>query len=95
MVLQILAALFTSDDLSTLPKVDTSGDPIGKALQLVFGIAGAISVIVIMIGAFQYVISQGNPQSINKAKDTILYAIIGLVICILAYVIVGFVVNNV
>lgn len=80
---------------NTLPPESLAGgDPVGKALQLVFAIAGAVSLIIIMIGAFQYVTSAGNPQAVNKAKDTILYAIIGLVICILAYAIVGFVVNS-
>jgi hypothetical protein len=64
-------------------------------IQLVLGLAGAIAFIVITIAGLQYVLSQGNPQAAAKAKDTILYALVGLVICALGYAIVGFVVNNV
>lgn len=94
-LLSLLAAVnITSDDFN-IPKGDLGQNTIANALQLVFGIAGAVALIIITIGAFQYVISQGNPQSTGKAKDTILYAIIGLVVCTLGYAIVGFVVNNV
>lgn len=81
-----------------LPTADLTGGrggTISRALQLVFAIAGAISVLMVMLGALQYVMSQGDPQATAKAKNTIMYAIIGLVICITAFSIIRYVVNNI
>lgn len=56
------------------------------------GFAGGIlAVIMIIYGAFRYVTSNGDASKIKSAKDTILYAVIGLVIVIAAYAIVNFV----
>lgn len=55
---------------------------------------GAISVIMVVIGGLRYVISGGNSTSITTAKNTILYAIIGLVIAILAYAMINFVIGS-
>ena len=48
----------------------------------------------LIIGGFRYVFSQGNEKAVTGAKDTILYAIIGLVIAILSYAIVNFVLGG-
>jgi hypothetical protein len=57
-------------------------------------IVGIISVIMIIYGGFRYITSAGNDSSVSAAKNTILYAIIGLVIVALAQVIVRFVINK-
>lgn len=62
-----------------------------KAVQLVLIAAGVISVLMIMLGGWAYVTSQGDPQKLKGAKDTILYAIIGLVIAGSAQAIISFV----
>ncbi|HSX14957.1 MAG TPA: pilin [Candidatus Saccharimonadales bacterium] len=62
-----------------------------NALNWLLFAAGTLAVIFVLIGAFQYTISAGNPQSVAKAKNTITFAIVGLVIVILALVIVKFV----
>lgn len=54
-------------------------------------VVGVASVIMIIVGGFKYVISSGDSNNINSAKNTILYAIIGLVIVALAQIIVKFV----
>ena len=51
-----------------------------------------VAVIFIIIGGINYTISAGDPGKIKKAKDTILYALIGLIICALAFMIVNWVV---
>ena len=53
---------------------------------------GAVSVIMIIIGGFRYVTSQGDQTQMQSAKNTILYAVIGVVVSIAAYAIVSFVV---
>lgn len=57
-------------------------------------IVGAISVIMVVVGGLRYVVSGGNATNISTAKNTILYAIIGLVISILAYAIINFVITS-
>ncbi|HSW77242.1 MAG TPA: hypothetical protein VLG36_00405 [Candidatus Chromulinivoraceae bacterium] len=55
---------------------------------------GAISVIMIVIGGLRYVVSGGNSTNITTAKNTILYAIVGLIIAIMAYAIINFVIGS-
>lgn len=69
-------------------------DQVASAVELFFLLAGIISVIMVIIGGYWYVISTGDPQKVKRAKDTILYAIIGLVISISAWAIVGFVLGS-
>ena len=56
---------------------------------------GAIAVIMIIVGALRYVLSAGDGKNTAAAKDTILYAIIGLVIALSAYAIISFVTGHV
>lgn len=53
-----------------------------------------IAVIMIIYGGFRYVTSAGNESSITAAKNTIIYAVIGLVIVAVAQVVVNFVLSN-
>lgn len=54
-------------------------------------IIGAIAVIMLIIGGIRYVTSGGDSSAVTGAKNTILYAIIGIVVAVLAYAIVNFV----
>lgn len=67
---------------------------VANVLHIVLGLAGSIALIIIIIAGLQYVLSQGNPQQAAKAKDTIIYALVGLVICLLGYAVVSFVVKG-
>ena len=64
-------------------------------LQTVFGIAGLLAVVFIIIGAIQYITSSGDAAKANKAKNTILYSVIGLVIAMVAFAIVYFVTDHI
>lgn len=57
-------------------------------------IVGAISVIMIVIGGLRYVISGGNTTNVTAAKNTILYAVVGLVVAMLAYALINFVITS-
>ncbi len=57
-------------------------------------ILGAISVIMIIIGGLRYVISGGNATAVTEAKNTILYAIVGVIVALLAYAIINFVLTS-
>ena len=64
-------------------------------LQIVIGIVGVLAVIMIIFGGIQYTTSAGDTGRVTKAKNTILYGIIGLVISLLAFAIVTWVLGNV
>jgi hypothetical protein len=68
---------------------------IDTAINAIFYVAGAVAVLIIIIGGIGYIASTGDPGRITKAKNTILYAVIGLVVVILARAIVAFVVGRV
>ncbi len=55
---------------------------------------GAISVIMLIIGGIRYVVSGGDQAAVTSAKNTILYAIVGIVVAFLAYAAVNFVINS-
>jgi hypothetical protein len=76
------------------PSSISATDGIQRAINLLLFLVGVISIIVIIVGGLRYVLSGGNPQSTNAAKDTILYAVIGLVVALLAYAIVNFVLSR-
>ena len=54
-------------------------------------IVGAISVIMIIIGGLRYVLSGGDSANVSAAKNTILYAIVGIIVSLLAYAAVSFI----
>ena len=58
-------------------------------------VVGAVSVIILIWGGFRYIISGGDSKKITDAKNTILYAILGLIIAFFAYAIVNFVLNTI
>lgn len=57
-------------------------------------IVGVVAVIMIIYGGFRYIISGGDSSNVTNAKNTILYAIVGLVIVALAQFIVKFVLSK-
>lgn len=57
-------------------------------------IIGAIAVIMLVIGGIRYTVSGGDQAAVTSAKNTILYAIVGIIVAILAYAIVNFVVTS-
>ncbi|HET8884024.1 MAG TPA: pilin [Candidatus Saccharimonadales bacterium] len=57
-------------------------------------IIGAIAVIMLIIGGIRYVVSGGDSSAVTGAKNTILYAIVGIVVAILAYALVNFVTTS-
>lgn len=57
-------------------------------------VVGILSVIMIIIGGLRYVVSGGNSTAITAAKNTILYAIVGLIIAFLAFALINFVLSS-
>lgn len=63
-------------------------------LNITYTWAGIVCVIVIIVAGFYYVTSNGNAQTIAKAKNAIMGAVIGLVVIILAFAITNFVIGR-
>lgn len=61
-------------------------------VNIMLFIIGAISVIMLIYGGIRYTVSGGNTANVTAAKNTILYAIVGLIVAALAYAIVNFVI---
>ncbi len=75
---------------------DASFSGLTKRIINIFSVVvGTVSVIMIIIGGFRYIISGGDSAGVSGAKNTILYAIVGLVIVLFAQVIIRFVLTNV
>ena len=70
---------------------DSLETDVGSIINMIIYGIGIVAVIVIIIGGVNYMLSQGDPNKIKKAKDTILYGVIGLVVVLIAFAIVNFV----
>ena len=76
---------------------DSSGtlsDTVATVINVLSAVVGVLAVIMIIVGGLRYITSAGNPEGAKTARNTILYAIIGLVIVALAQLIVHFVLNK-
>lgn len=64
---------------------------IKNVINLLFFVIGMIAVIMIVIGGIRYATSGGDSSQVQAAKNTVLYAVVGLVVAIMAFAIVNFV----
>ncbi len=77
-----------------LPKVTADSSALHTALEIFFGIAAVISVLMIVIGGLSFVTSGGKPEEAAKARETIIYAAIGLLVSLSAEAVVAFVLGK-
>jgi len=70
-------------------------ETIPAIINAIIGVLGLVAVVVMIIGGINYMTSSGDAGKVKKAKDTILYGLIGLIICVLAFAIVNFVISNI
>jgi len=91
----IICNQFTDPDCAAAAVDGTVDNLTARIVSVLSFIIGVASVIVIIIGGFMYVVSAGNSDTTTKAKNTILYALVGLVISVFAQAIVRFVLSSV
>ena len=60
-------------------------------IDVALSLIGVVAVVVIIYGAITYTISTGDATKLNRAKNSIIYGVVGLVVALLAYAIVSFV----
>lgn len=63
-------------------------------IQILSLVGGIIAVIMLIVGGLKYVTSQGDSNAAASAKNTIIYAVVGLVIVVFAQIIVRFVLSK-
>ena len=66
-----------------------SGEIVAGILNIVYSLAAAIAVIVIVAAGIMYITSDGDPTKTSRAKNAIIYAAVGLVIVGSAFIITG------
>ena len=71
------------------------GNVAQNIINTVTAVLGLVAVLFVVIGGVNYTTSQGDPQKTKKAKDTILYAILGVALAVFAYTIVNFIINGI
>lgn len=74
--------------------VEGEGGVFQTITNVLLFIIGAISVIMLIIGGIRYVVSGGDSSAVTSAKNTILYAIVGIIVALLAYALVNFVLTS-
>lgn len=89
--LTFLAETYTTP--TAIPKIKADQATLGNILGIVYAIAAAVAVIVIVIAGIQYSLSGGDASKTKKAKDAILYALVGLVVVLMAFVITQYVIG--
>ena len=90
-VIGIVATLFNADVAFAVDGAAQTESFIKNIVKTLVGIAGAVAVVFMVIGGFHYITSSGHPEKLDKAKKTLLYSGVGLVIVLAAYTIVDFV----
>lgn len=66
---------------------------IPKVINIMLFIVGVLAVFMMIYGGIRYVLSGGDNTKVKDAKNTVLYAIVGLIVAILGYAIVGWIVS--
>lgn len=91
----LLTKLAIGQEVKEVQGGDTLFTDVQAIINGVIGVLGLVCVVVMIIGGVNYMTSSGDSGKVKKAKDTILYGLIGLVVCVLAFAIVNFVLANI
>ena len=83
-----------SSSSSTQSNTNPISVQIGNIVKIIVEVAGIVAVVIIIISGIKYAVSAGDANKVNSAKNTLLYAIVGLIVIVATYTIVGYVVNH-
>lgn len=84
-------------DVPPIPNPLLSFEPGNLLAQVINSLllwGGAVALVFIIIGGFRFIISMGNPEGVEKARHTVMYAVLGLIIIFLAYIIVAYLLDD-
>jgi len=85
---------FGNKDLNSVAKFDSITSLVNLIVPIMMIIGGIITLTMLLLGAYKYLTSEGNPEKISKAQSVLIYAIIGLFLIVASFVltkIIGFV----
>jgi len=94
-LLEFLAVTDTKVPVDNIPKIAVNAATIGAILTAVFTLVGGLATLFLLVGAVRYVTSNGDQGQMTQAKNTILYAVVGIVVSLSAFAIVQFVVGQI
>lgn len=94
-LVELLAKTDTTVQVDNIPKVTVTATTVGAVLSAAFTVIGGLATMFLLVGAVRYVTSNGDQGQMAQAKNTILYAVVGIVISLSAFAIVQFVVGQV
>lgn len=63
-------------------------------INVIIGVVGVVAVVMMIIGGISFITSQGDTNKVTKARNTILYGVVGLIVAMLAFAIVNFVLGE-
>ena|SRR5688572_16924962 len=93
-ILAYLAGIGSPTDIG-VPNVSADNNTVGQVMSATFILIGALAVLFMLVGAARYITSNGEQPRIAQAKNTILYAVVGIVVSLLGFVIVQFVIGTI
>lgn len=76
------------DDVATLQDLEVV---FGNVVNVILGLAGVVLFIMLILGGFSYITSGGDPKKVESARNTLTYAIGGMIFIALAYLILKFI----
>jgi hypothetical protein len=94
-ILAYAVLAYTKIDESQLPHKVPGPSAVKDILSIVFGIIGALALLMITVSGLRYITSAGDPQKASNAKNGIIYALVGLIIALTAEAIIAFVLNRI
>lgn len=95
MIGKILSQVYIDPKQLDIPQTGDVGDnTVSTLLSFTFAIGAGIALIIIILAGIQFILSRGDPEKNAKARRTIIYASIGLVLCATAFTLVRFVVGQ-
>lgn len=89
-MMNLIISILAQVKADSLPKANPEA-VLPNFLRIVFIVLALLSVIFVAVGGLKYTLSNGDPQAVASAKNTILSSIVGLIIAISAFTIVSFV----
>jgi hypothetical protein len=77
-----------------VPRVELTNNVLGDVMSSVFVFVGALAVLFMLVGAARFVTANGEPGKISQAKNTLIYAVVGIIVSALGFTIVQFVIGR-
>jgi hypothetical protein len=93
LLIQLALSAGKGTDQVNIPTI-SADQVLHNGLNIVYFLAGVIAVIIIIIGSITFVTSAGNSANVTKAKNMILYAVVGLIVVLGAFAITNFVIGR-